>query len=78
MGARLLDVVGPKTPVKADRVVEGAEVRMLGLGEARHGPAYYERVGRQPVKGGLEVPPGDPDVPDRPVDSTAGRPTFPA
>ena len=34
--ARLLDVVGPEPPVEADRGVELAEDRVLGLREARH------------------------------------------
>ena len=36
VGARLRDVVRPEAPVEVERRVDGREVRILGLGEARH------------------------------------------
>ena len=64
MRARLLDVIGAEAPVEADRGVELAEDRVLGLGEARHtgimpGMELVVRAARpeDPAAGSCTCPP---------------------
>ena len=50
VGDGLVHVVGTQAPVKGNRVVEAAEGRVLGLGEARHG-AIMDGHGRRRCRG---------------------------
>src|SRR5262249_20845006 len=44
VGARLSDVLRPQAPIELDRRVQAAEIRVLGLVEARHGRSVYDRA----------------------------------